>query len=228
MNMYNYFLKARVSLRTLSSPVINLFTQVAIVLELALVSSHYHVLDSWPDHHIPQGIRDAFVTLGSESDSTAALIEDEREGYATSLQDGLFENELDAEVEDIEPGSILSRSFFSDLHGQDLHSTPATLTSLQAILQEQDLDCSAPNEERTTDDQDNERGTLNDRSRLPHISYKTTRELPLINAFTDPDYFPTLFPFGVGGHLGDANGDRPEEVSLKAFAKYTMLHHSLL
>jgi hypothetical protein len=40
MHMYNYFLKARVSLRTLSSLVINLFTQVAIVLELALVSSH--------------------------------------------------------------------------------------------------------------------------------------------------------------------------------------------
>jgi hypothetical protein len=40
MNMCNYFLKARVSLRTLSSLVINLFTQVAIVLELALVSSH--------------------------------------------------------------------------------------------------------------------------------------------------------------------------------------------
>jgi len=40
MNMYNYFLKARVALRTLSSLVINLFTQVAIVLELALVSSH--------------------------------------------------------------------------------------------------------------------------------------------------------------------------------------------
>jgi hypothetical protein len=40
MNMYNYFLKAAVSLRTLSSLVINLFTQVAIVLELALVSLH--------------------------------------------------------------------------------------------------------------------------------------------------------------------------------------------
>jgi hypothetical protein len=36
----SYFLKARVSLRTLSSLVINLFTQVAIVLKLALVPSH--------------------------------------------------------------------------------------------------------------------------------------------------------------------------------------------
>jgi hypothetical protein len=189
-------------------------------------------LDSWPDHHIPQEIRDAVVTLGSESDSTATPIEDEREGYATSLQDGLFENELDAEVEDVEPGTILSRSFFSDLHGQELHSTPATLASLQAILQEQDPDGSDPGRERTAEDQDDERGTPNDRSRLPHISYKTTRELPLINSFTEPDYFtaafPTLFPFGIGGHLGDANGDRPEEVSLKAFAKYAMLHHSLL
>jgi hypothetical protein len=192
----------------------------------------YSVLDSWPDHHIPQEIRDAFITLGSEPGSTDAPVEDEREGYAALLQDGLFENELDAEVEDAEPGSILSRSFFSDLHGQDLHPTPATLTSLQAILQEQDSDGSAPDEERTTNDRDDEGGASNDNSRLPHISYKTTQELPPINAFTDPDCFtaafPTLFPFGIGGHLGDANGDRPEEVSLKAFAKYTMLHHSLL
>ena len=192
----------------------------------------YSVLDSWPDHHIPQEIRDAFITLGSEPGSTDTPVEDEREGYATSLRDGLFENELDAEVEDTEPGSILSRSFFSDLHGQDLHSTPATLASLQAILQEQDSDRSGPGEDDAIDVQDDEEGAPNDNSRLPHISYKTAQHLPPMSAFTDPDYFtaafPTLFPFGIGGHLGDANGDRPEEVSLKAFARYTMLHHSLL
>lgn len=192
----------------------------------------YSVLDAWPDHHIPQEIRDAFITVGSEPGSTGALVEDEREGYATSLQGGLFENELDAEVEDAEPGGIVSRSFFSDLHGQDLHSTPATLTSLQAILQDRGLDGSGPDEERTTNYPGGEGGPSNDNGHLPHISYQTTRELPLINAFTDPDYFtaafPTLFPFGIGGHLGDANGHRPEEVSLKAFARYTILHHSLL
>ena len=192
----------------------------------------YSVLDSWPDHHIPQDIRDAFITLGAKAGSQEALVEDEREGYATSLQDGLFENELDAEVEDAEPGSILSRSFFSDLHGQDLHSTPATLASLQAILQERDSNDSGPRKDHTVDGQEDEGGAPNRRTRLPHISYNTTQHLPLINAFTDPDYFtaafPTLFPFGIGGHLGDANGDRPEEISLKAFAIYTMLHHSLL
>jgi hypothetical protein len=192
----------------------------------------YSVLNSWPDHHIPQEIRDAFITLGSEPGSTDAPVEDEREGYATSLRDGLFENELDAEVEDAEPGSILSRSFFSDLHGQDPHSTPATLASLQAILQEQDSDCPGPRDDDAVSVQDGEECIPNDNSRLPHVSYKTTQHLPLMSAFTDPDYFtaafPTLFPFGIGGHLGDVNGDRPEEVSLKTFARYTMLHHSLL
>ncbi|KAH8650298.1 hypothetical protein BGZ60DRAFT_389297, partial [Tricladium varicosporioides] len=190
----------------------------------------YSVLDSWPDHHIPQEIRDAFITLGSEPGSTDTPVEDEREGYATSLQDGLFENELDAEVEDAEPGTILSRSFFSDLHGQDLHSTPATLASLQAILQERGSDDSSPREDDTVDGQEDGGGALDKRTRLPHISYNSTQYLPLINAFTDPDYFtaafPTLFPFGIGGYLGDVNGDRPEEVSLKAFARYTILHHS--
>ena len=159
-------------------------------------------------------------------------MEDEREGYAISLQDGLFENELDAEVEYAEPSSILSWSFFSDLHGQDLYSTLATLASLQAILQERDSNDSGPREDHTIDGQEDEGDSPNRRTRLPHISYNATQHLPLINAFTDPDYFtaafPTLFPFGMGGHLGDANGDRPEEVSLKAFARYTMLHHSLL
>jgi hypothetical protein len=43
-------------------------------------------------------------------------VEDKQEGYATSLQDGLFKNKLDAEVDNAEPSTILSRSFFSDLY----------------------------------------------------------------------------------------------------------------
>jgi hypothetical protein len=185
------------------------------------VTIDYSVLSSWPDHHIPQEIRNAFVTLGSETGSTDAAIEDDREGYATLLQDGLFENELDAEVEDVEPGTILSRSFFSDLHGQDIHHTPATLASLQAILQEQDPDGSASNEDHTTNDSESEPVTPNNHSRLPHISYKTSQELPLINSFTDPDYFtaafPGLFPSSIGGHLGDSKGDRDDIVCIGLF-----------
>jgi hypothetical protein len=115
------------------------------------VDVDYSVLDSWPSHHIPQEIRDAFITLGSEPGSIDTLVEDKQEGYTISLQDKLFENELDVEVEDAEPGSILSRFFFSDLHGQDLNCTPATLASLQAILQEQESNRSGPREDDAVD-----------------------------------------------------------------------------
>jgi hypothetical protein len=64
----------------------------------------------------------------------------------------------------------------------------------------------------------------------PYISYKKNPEAPILDSFTNPDYFtgafPTLFPFGIGGHLGDISGNRPKKVSLKDFAKYTMMHHS--
>jgi hypothetical protein len=114
------------------------------------VSIDYSVLDSWPDDHVPQEIRDAFITLGSEAGYTQTPVRDEREGYASSLRGGLFENDLDAEVEDVLPGSILSRSFFSDFHGQDPQPTPAMLASLQAILDDGDFHAST----RGSDDSD--------------------------------------------------------------------------
>ena len=46
--------------------------------------------------------------LGFKLSSTDTLIEDKREGYATLLQDRLFKNKLDVEIEDIEPSSIFS------------------------------------------------------------------------------------------------------------------------
>ena len=105
-------------------------------LAYKLVKIDYDLLDSWPENHIPQEIRDAFLALRTDAGNTNIIATDEREGYTTSLQDGLFENDLDAELVDSEPGSIVSRSFFSDFHGQDLQSTPAVLASLQAILRE--------------------------------------------------------------------------------------------
>lgn len=67
---------------------------------------------------------------------------------------------------------------------------------------------------------------------IPHVSYKAVPGLPVLDSFTDPAYFtgafPTLFPYGVGGHLGDVSGNRPRKVSLQEFARYAMLHHSNL
>jgi hypothetical protein len=184
------------------------------------VTIDYELLDSWPDSHIPQEIRDAFLVLGTGDGPTDTLVTDEREGYATNLRDGLFENDLDAELDDPEPGNIISRSFFSDFHGQDLQTTPAVLASLQAVL---DDSCSGDPTSTVPD-------TRGVPLTIPHVSYNRTSGVPLLNSYTDPEYFtgafPTLFPYGTGGHLGDINGDRPKRVSLEEFAKYAMMHHS--
>jgi hypothetical protein len=62
-----------------------------------------------------------------------------------------------------------------------------------------------------------------DPPRLLHVSNKTAHELPLINSYTDPDYFTAvfliLFLFGIGGHLGDTNRNRPKAVSIQTFTK---------
>jgi len=103
----------------------------------ASVTIDYELLDSWPQDYIPQEIRDVFLALQT---NTTSGVQDEREGYATSLQDGLFENELDAEVGNPEPGTIVTRSFFSDFYGQDPQATTALLASLQGVLESKDSD----------------------------------------------------------------------------------------
>jgi hypothetical protein len=86
MNMYNYFLKARVSLRTLSSLVINLFTQVAIVLELALVSSQ-----DFPDVQVGNWMdwqpREAIKGEGEELQSNLTLEEVEKLASEVPISD---------------------------------------------------------------------------------------------------------------------------------------------
>jgi hypothetical protein len=52
-----------------------------------------------------------------------------------------------------------------------------------------------------------------DHPAIPHVSYKANGEgLPAMDSFTEASYFtgafPTLFPYGVGGRLGDTSGNR--------------------
>ena len=70
------------------------------------VNIDYPVQDYWLNYHILQEIGDAFISLGSKPGSIDTLVADEQEGYTTSLQGGLFENELDVEVDEAKPSII--------------------------------------------------------------------------------------------------------------------------
>ena len=59
-----------------------------------------------------------------------------------------------------------------------------------------------------------------------YIRYDFTKSTTLSNSWEDPQYlttsFPTLFPTGLGGHLDE----RSVKVSLEAFGKWALSHHS--
>ncbi len=74
-------------------------------------------------------------------------------------------------------------------------------------------------------------GTLIDPApKAPVLCYQTKSYITPLNNWENPDYFtaafPTLFPFGAGGHLTQKDGPRRIRVSLQSWAKWTLSHHS--
>ena len=69
--------------------------------------------------------------------------------------------------------------------------------------------------------------TIQTQVRRNYIRYScNTKTSTLSSAWKDPLFFitafPTLFPTGLGGHLDE----RPIKVSLEAYAKWALSHHS--
>ncbi len=64
---------------------------------------------------------------------------------------------------------------------------------------------------------------------IPVITWTRDGHHILMNDYEDPEYFtgafPTLFPHGRGGHL-PASHERNTAVSLEAWAKWLLNHHS--
>ena len=65
---------------------------------------------------------------------------------------------------------------------------------------------------------------------IPNVKYNNIFGVETFNSWTDPDYllaaFPTVFPYGTGGHFQPQSELRPKGVSLEAFANWIMRHHN--
>lgn len=61
----------------------------------------------------------------------------------------------------------------------------------------------------------------------PLVTYQSNGHAAPLNDWEDPSFFPaafpTLFPFGVGGHLSSS---RKTRISIAAWAKWALNHHS--
>jgi hypothetical protein len=148
----------------------------------------------------------------------------EREGYTADLGAGNHENDLQEALDSDgqATGSISSGCVYSDVESARQHPT---LQLVSAIL----------NLERDRFERDSPPDSAGGNANPPYIEdvpvirYVSTGRSVLMNDWQDPEFFtgsfPTLFPFGSGGHLPEPQ-DRPVPVSLQAWAKWALTHHS--
>ena len=71
---------------------------------------------------------------------------------------------------------------------------------------------------------------FNEHLDLPVLTYINNGHSTLLNDWDNPNYFLaailTLLFFGIGGHFAINDRSKKSEVLSKAWAKWTLLHHS--
>jgi hypothetical protein len=169
----------------------------------------------------------------------------EREGYVANLETDNFENDMQAALNDPlseSDANFASGSLYTDVNGERVHCDMRLLNTLTSLVDKGesdvvDEDAEVDMDELVEDDDSSDtgleietHGTDNDRSSEQgsnYISYGIRSDRSVLsNVWEDPLHFtsafPTLFPTGTGGHLDE----RAVKVSLEAFGKWALKHHS--
>jgi hypothetical protein len=181
---------------------------------------NHPMMDSWSDEFIPPELQNSIIYL-DEADHH------EREGYTVDLQRGNYENDFQAAEDNaFEPdGSdpLLTGSVTSDITGDRQNPDTRTIHTLLDLVTSKTHSAKQP---ASTTNDGLDTGQPSDHRRFPVISYTIRGRTALVNHWDDHRYFtaafPTLFPAGIGGHLDP----RTVPVSLPAFARWALSHHS--
>ena len=198
---------------------------------------NHPLLSSWPEEFIPSQLS-ANISYINRSDRT------EREGYVANLESDNFENDIQAALHDPlsdTDATFASGSLYTDINGERVHCDTRLLNTLSSIMEKADSDTVDENSDVVEELAEYENSSDTDMEIDPpgsdsnpspgqqsnYIRYGIRSDRSVLsNVWEDPLYFtsafPTLFPTGAGGHL-DA---RAQKVSLEAFAKWALKHHS--
>jgi hypothetical protein len=180
------------------------------------IAINQELLDSWADSFIPRDLEESMVHSKEDHE--------EREGYTADLGAGNHENDLQEALDSDgqATGSISSGCVYSDVESARQHPTLQLVSAILNLERDRFERDSPP---------DSAAGNANPPyiEDVPVIRYVSTGRSVLMNDWQDPEFFtgsfPTLFPFGSGGHLPEPQ-DRPVPVSLQAWAKWALTHHS--
>jgi hypothetical protein len=131
--------------------------------------------------------------------------------------DGNFENDLHSALDDMADGTIASGAVYSDVEG---HRQNPELKMVMALKEMLDRPGDSPPDEDSAEAEE-----------VPVITWTGEGPRVLMNDYKDAEYFTgafpsTLFPYGIkGGHLPRAD-ERHVPVSLEAWAKWLLSHHT--
>jgi len=173
------------------------------------VQINHELISQWEDSFIPRVLQEEIVHAPEDENS------DERGTYAGDME-GLSENDLHNALEDMADGTIASGVVYSDVEGQRQNPDLKMVTALLKMINKPDQDTAnldAQEEDPT-----------------PVITWVGDQgRRVLMNDYEDSEFFtgafPTLFPYGKGGHLPQAN-ERRSPLSLETWGKWLMNHHS--
>jgi len=172
------------------------------------VKINHELISRWSESFIPPVIQEAVTNLPETEDS------DERGTYAGDM-DGFSENDLHNALDDMADGTIASGAVYSDVEGQRLNPELKMIMALMEMTAEPREGISDTNVQESAE--------------TPVITWVNDGPRVLMNDYEDAEYFtgafPTLFPYGRGGHLPESN-ERNIAVSLEAWAKWLLNHHS--
>jgi hypothetical protein len=172
------------------------------------VKINHELINQWTESFIPPVLQEAVVNLPEEKDS------DERGTYAGDME-GFSENDLHNALDDMADNTIASGAVYSDVEGQRQNPELKMIMALMEMINKPGECTSNANAQETVE--------------IPVITWVGDGRHVLMNDYEDAEYFtgafPTLFPYGKGGHL-PASNERSIPVSLEAWAKWLLSHHS--
>jgi hypothetical protein len=179
------------------------------------ITVDYSVINDWADDFIPTELQDHIICLPSTD-------HDERAGYSVDLEEHDYENYWQAAEDGISDSTrsspLVTGSFAIDINGERQNPDIRMLNSVYHHKNNVNA-AIVPHDAQYMDSSSETRP-------IPTVKYAIHGQVTLLNHWQDASYslsaFPTLFPAGVGGHMGD----RPILVSIPAFADWALRHHS--
>ena len=172
------------------------------------VKINYGLINTWSESFVPPVLQEAAINLSEDKDSN------ERGTYAGNM-DGFSENDLHSALDDMADGNIASGAVYCDVEGQRQNPELKMVMALMEMI--------------SNSEQQPPNANSQDPVEIPVITWVSNGRAVLMNDYDDPEYFtgafPTLFPYGEGGHISDS-GSRSIAVSLETWAKWLLSHHS--